>query len=101
MFDWLAEFYLTEGARGWPDDPARKPARRHKRWTRDYLAGLAREGGLECLERLGSELLLLFDGASSRMVVDGGPKVAREVAEQARRIATILIGAAAAEAGTR
>lgn len=112
VFDWLAEFYLTEGARGCaflnaaaespdPEDPARQAARRHKRWTRDFLAGLAGQAGLDCPERVGAELLLLVDGASSRMVVDGGPDVAREVAAQARRVAAVLVDAAAPAAGGR
>jgi hypothetical protein len=55
---------------------------------RDYLAGL------ECPQQLGSQLLLLVDGPSSRMVVDGDPRVAGVVAAQARQVAVLLIDAA-------
>src|SRR5256885_13311133 len=65
VFDWLAEFHAAEGARGCavlnaaaelpdPDDPARQVARRHKRWMRQFLAGLAAEAGAEDPARLGS-----------------------------------------------
>lgn len=105
VFDWLAEFYLAEGVRGCaflnaaaetpePGDPTREVARRHKCWTRDYLAGLAADAGLADPVRLGSELLLVVDGASSRMVVEGGPDTAREIASQAHRVATVLVDAA-------
>ncbi len=105
VFNWLAEFLAGEGARGCaflnaaaelpdPDDPARQVARRHKTWMREFLAGLAGQAGLSEPERLGSQLLLLVDGASSRLVVEGGPDATREVCTQARQAATVLIEAA-------
>ena len=112
VFDWLGEFYLTEGMRGCaflnaaaerpdPHGPGRRAARRHKRWTRDYPADLARQIGLECPQRLGSQLLLLVDGASSRMVVDGDPRVAGVAAAQACQVAALLIDSASVGAGPR
>ncbi len=114
VFDWLGEFYLTDGARGCAflnaaaetpdvDDPARIAAREHKQWTREYLAELAAAAGLADAERLGSQLLLLIDGASARMVVDGGTDgegvLAGEIAGQAREVAEILIAAHSSGAG--
>lgn len=114
VFDWLGEFYLCDGARGCAflnaaaeapdaDDPARQAAREHKQWTRQYLADLAAEAGLACASRLGSQLQLLIDGASARMVVDGGPddgaELAHEIAGQAREIAAIIIAAASSGTG--
>lgn len=103
VFDWLAEFYADEGRRGCaflnaaaetpdPNDRAREVARRHKRWTQDFLARLAGEAGVDDPERLGSKLLLLVDGASSRLVVEG--ESAREIAGQAREAAAVLLNAA-------
>lgn len=105
VFDWLGHFYLTDGVRGCaflnaaaenpdPEGPARRAARQHKRWTQNFLADLARDAGLDSPQRLGSQLLLLVDGASCRMVVDGDPKLAGEVAAQARQVAALLIDAA-------
>jgi hypothetical protein len=45
-------------------------------------------------ERLGSQLLLLIDGASSRMVAEGDSEMAPEIAEQARRVAAVVLDAA-------
>jgi hypothetical protein len=105
VFDWLADFYTEEGRRGCaflnaaaetpdPGDPARQVARRHKRWTQDFLAQLARDAGLDDPERLGSQLLLLIDGASSRMVAEGDSEMALEIAEQARHVAAVVLDAA-------
>jgi AcrR family transcriptional regulator len=110
VFDWLADWYVTEGSRGCaflnaaaelpdPADPGREVARRQKRWTRDYLAGLARQAGLADPERLGSQLLLLMDGASSRIAVEGAPgaveEVARQAAGDAKAAAALLLTVAA------
>ena len=106
VFDWLADFYAAEGRRGCaflnaaaeipdPADPARDVVGRHKRWTRDYLAELAAEAGLDDPGRIGSQLLLLIDGASSRLVVESDPAAGREIAGLARQAATVLIDAAA------
>jgi AcrR family transcriptional regulator len=105
VFDWLADFYTEEGRRGCaflnaaaetpdPGDPARQVARRQKRWTQDFLAQLARDAGLDDPERLGSQLLLLIDGASSRMVVEGDSEMALEIAEQACQVAAVVVDVA-------
>ena len=102
VFDWLAEFYGRDGARGCaflnaaaetPDSgaPAREIIRRQKRWMRGYLAELAGDAGLADPQRVGSQLLLLIDGASSRVLVEDGPDEAAEVTAQARQAATVLI----------
>ncbi len=104
VFDWLAEFWAGEGRRGCaflnaaaeipdPADPAREVIRRHKRWTRDYLARLGEQAGLRDPDRVGSQLLLLMDGASSRLVVETDPMVAREIAAVARQAAVVLLDA--------
>ena len=98
VFDWLAEWHETEGARGCafvnavaeladPAHPAREVARRHKRWMRDYLAGLAQEAGLSEPARLAGDLMLLVDGANARVLVEGDLAGARD----ARRVAAVLI----------
>lgn len=100
VFDWLAQWHETEGARGCafvnaaaeladPAHPAREIARRQKRWMRDYLAGLATEAGLSRPERLGADLMLLVDGANVRVLVDGDLAAAHD----ARRVAAVLIAA--------
>lgn len=76
-----------------PGDPVRQVARRQERWIRDFLAELAREAAADEPERLGSQLLLLMDGVSGRLVVEGS-QAAREIAGQARAAAAILLDAA-------
>jgi AcrR family transcriptional regulator len=105
VFDWLADFYVEEGRRGCaflnaaaetpdPGDPARQVALRQKRWTQDFLAQLARDARLDDPERVGSQLLLLIEGASSPMVVEGDSEMALEIAGQARRVAVVVLDAA-------
>ncbi len=98
VFDWLAVWHETEGARGCafvnaaaeladPAHPAREVARRHKRWMRDYLAGLAQEAALSEPARLAGDLMLLIDGANARVLVEGDLAGTRD----ARRVAAVLI----------
>jgi len=105
VFDGLADFYTEEGWSGCaflnaaavtpdPGNPARQVARRQKHLTQDFLAQLARDAGLDGPERFGSQLLLLIDGASSRMVVEVDSEVAVEIAEQARQVAAVVLDAA-------
>ncbi|MHB1486083.1 MAG: TetR/AcrR family transcriptional regulator [Acidimicrobiales bacterium] len=105
LFDWLAERYVEEGLHGCaflnaaaevPNraDPAREVVRRHKRWLRSYLAQLANQAGLDAPDELGSELLILMDGVSGRVVSERDASAVREVAGQARRVAALLIDAA-------
>ena len=100
VFDWLAKWHASEGARGCafvnaaaevadPANPAREVARHEKRWMREYVAGLAREAGLPEPARLGSDLMLLVDGANARVLVEGDLDAARD----ARRLAELLIDA--------
>jgi AcrR family transcriptional regulator len=116
VFDWLAVFYRTEGVRGCaflnaaaevaqPETAAREVAGRAKRWMAQYLAELAAASGLADPVELGAQLLMVIDGASGSMVVNGGlagqdkVEAAAQVAERARRIATALIEVA--DRGTR
>lgn len=106
VFDWLADFYVEEGRRGCaflnaaaetpdPGDPARQVARGQNSWTQDFLASSPATRGWTTPERLGSQLLLLIVGASSRMVVEGDSEMALEIAERARRVAAVVLDAAA------
>ena len=101
VFDWLAIWHASgAGERGCafvnaaaevagPGHPAREVARRHKRWMRDYLAGLAGEAGYSDPKRLGSDLMLLLDGANARVTVDGDLAAAAD----ARRLAEMILDA--------
>jgi AcrR family transcriptional regulator len=103
-FDWVDGVYRTDtGDRGCPflnaatelvgpdDEPAREVVRRHKRWWRELLAGLARDAGAdhESAARIASQLQLLFEGAHARVLVEGDLDAARA----ARRAAAVLLAA--------
>lgn len=101
LFDHLAEAQVAAGHRGCAfidaaaeltgdgDDAPRDVARAHKGWWRDLLAGLAGEAGADDPAALGEELLLLIDGALSRVLIerDTAPMV------RARHMAGVLIAA--------
>lgn len=98
VFDWLAELHATESARGCAfvnaaaeivgaTHPARAVVCLHKRWMRQYLGDLADRAGCAAPQRLGSDLMLLFDGANVRMLIEGD----LDAASDARRIAAVLI----------
>ena len=101
VFEWLATWHAGGGGeRGCafvnasaevsgPGHPAREVARRHKRWMREYLAGLAAEAGFSDPKRLGADLMLLVDGANARVTVDGDLAAATD----ARCLAAIIIDA--------
>lgn len=106
VFDWLAEVYAGEARRGCAfviaaaetpraDQPAREIIRRHKQWMTEFLTGLADDAGLANPAQLGSWLLLLIDGASSRVLVEAGEGSASErideIVQQTRRAAEVLI----------
>ncbi len=101
VFDWLAAWFSASGNRGCafvnasveivePDHPAREVARAHKRWMRGRLAELAAAAGVGDPAQMGSDLMILIDGANARMVVGGDPGVAAD----ARRMAEVLLDAA-------
>ncbi|MDQ1029469.1 AcrR family transcriptional regulator [Streptomyces umbrinus] len=80
VFDWLAEGHGRSGFRGCPftnaavelhdpKHPARVVISDYKNWLRDTLTHLAVEAGLTDPQGLGSDLLLLIDGANARVVV--------------------------------
>lgn len=106
VFGYLEQFYEREGARGCAflnaaaelvDAEAGAAARAavvgEKRWLLDLLTDLARGAGLSEPERLGSQLLLLVDGVSGRVVV-GGPVAARAALHDAVRAAELLVASA-------
>jgi AcrR family transcriptional regulator len=103
VFEWLAGFYSSGGARGCAfvnaaaelaeGEPGRAAAAREKAWLRGELARRARAAGLRDPERLASRLALLVDGVAARVVVDGHGAAEDAVAD-ATAAARALIGAA-------
>ncbi|WP_026820853.1 TetR/AcrR family transcriptional regulator [Arthrobacter castelli] len=82
VFDWLASWLAESGIRGCgflnaaaeipdPADPARAVITNHKRWMRNRLTDLAREAGVAEPAEFGEALLLLIDGVSARVSVEG------------------------------
>lgn len=107
VFTWLADWYERDGARGCaflnaaaelvdPEDPARLVVRREKRWLAEFLAQLASDAGLRRPEQLASQLLLLIDGVSGRVLVQG-IQAAPVVIAEATPVAVMLITAARAD----
>lgn len=105
VFAWLASWYQRQGTRGCgflnaaaelpdPHDAARLVISGEKRWLAQFLADLCRDAGLRNPARLGSQLLLLIDGVSGRVLVHG-QKAAVEVVREAADAAALLIAAAA------
>jgi len=101
VFDWLGAWHASEATRGCAflnaaaeltdqTDPARRVIAQHKRWLRDQLALLSSEAGLVNPEEVGEELLLLVEGANTRMLVEGD----LGAAPRARRAADAVIEAA-------
>ncbi len=103
VFEWLADFYVRDGARGCAfvnaavelaeGTPGRAAAAREKAWLRGELARRARAEGLHDPDVLASRLALLIDGVAARVVVDGHEAAARTVAD-ATDAARALIAAA-------
>ncbi|MER7789585.1 hypothetical protein [Streptomyces sp. NPDC097640] len=82
VFDWLALGHAKPGFRGCPftnaaveitdpNHPVRAVILAYKNWLRMTLSGLAAEAGLPDPEELGSDLLLLIDGANARVLISG------------------------------
>lgn len=96
LFDWLASYQESADCRGCAFlnaavelvgseyEPARRVVSRHKRWWRSVFEEAAAQAGIAEAARLGDMLLLLFDGANARVLVehDTWPvAVARRAAE--------------------
>ena len=101
VFAYLASWYEREGARGCAflnaaaelpggDDAARLAVVAEKDWLRGFLADLAAGAGLQHADRLASQLLLLIDGVSGRVVVHGR-SAAREALADASSVAEMLV----------
>lgn len=99
VFDWLASGHQRDGFRGCPftnaavelpdpDDPARLVIADYKLRLCDVFVGLATEAGLADPRQVGSELLMLVDGANARVVVTGD----RTAMLQAKAAAAKLVG---------
>jgi AcrR family transcriptional regulator len=96
IFDWLALSHVKKGFRGCPftnaavelpepDHPARRVISEYKRWLRGMFTDLARQANCADADALGLALLMLVDGANTRMVVDGDHTAihaAKEIAAQ-------------------
>ncbi|MFJ9412407.1 TetR/AcrR family transcriptional regulator [Streptomyces sp. NPDC101393] len=105
VFDWLAEGHGRSGFRGCPftnaavelpdpEHPARAVISGYKNWLRNTLARLAEDAGLTEPDELGSDLLLLIDGANSRVVVaDDRTAMGRARSAAARLIACARVRA--------
>jgi AcrR family transcriptional regulator len=103
VFAYLAGFYEREGARGCAflnaaaelgdaGDAGHRAVVAEKRWLEAFLAGLAAEAALEAPERIASQLLLLIDGVSGRVVVHGREAAPQALADAAQA-AELLIAA--------
>jgi AcrR family transcriptional regulator len=85
VFDWLEGFYRDEGARGCAflnaaaEGAGEEAVRAEKRWLRGFLEEITGD------ERRGSQLLLLLDGISGRVVVEG-PSAAPAAIADARAL---------------
>jgi AcrR family transcriptional regulator len=104
VFAWLGDWYARDGARGCgflnaaaelsdPDEPGRSVVMREKRWLTDLLAELNREAGLRDPERLASQLLLLIDGVSSRVLVWGPAAAPAAIGDATHAAAALIAGA--------
>jgi AcrR family transcriptional regulator len=77
VFDYLADFYACDGSRGCAflnaaaEGAAPEAVAAEKRWLEGFLTAVARSAGRPDPERTGSQLLLLVDGISGRVVVQG------------------------------
>ncbi|MCX4734107.1 hypothetical protein [Streptomyces sp. NBC_01363] len=72
-------------------EAARLVVRQHKRWWRGRFESLAAAAGLSEPERAADELLVLFEGASARVVVEQNTEPVRT----AQRMAADLLDRAA------
>ncbi|MGO4418792.1 TetR/AcrR family transcriptional regulator [Streptomyces sp. MCAF7] len=97
VFDWLARGHAKPGFRGCPftnaavelpdaDHPARAVILAYKTSLRTTLAELAADAGLADPEELGSDLLLLIDGANARVVHSGDRTAMRRAGSAAARL---------------
>ena len=82
VFDWLGAWHGDAAARGCaflnaaaelpdPGHPARQTVSRYKSELRARMSELAAQSGVADPDDLAYELLMLVDGASSRVLVDG------------------------------
>jgi len=104
IFDWYADWYAHDGARGCaflnaaaevpdPADPVRLAVRAEKRWLHGLLAELARDDALRDPDAVGVQLLLLIDGVGARVLVEG-PPAGRSAVGHAAAAAAALVAAA-------
>ena len=106
VFDWLASGHSRVGFRGCPfsnaavelpdpGHPARRVILAYKTWLRDTLADLAGQAGLDQPSEVADALLLLIDGANTRVLITGDTTAMG----RAKAAAIRLIGVADMETG--
>ncbi|HEX4215768.1 MAG TPA: TetR/AcrR family transcriptional regulator [Candidatus Dormibacteraeota bacterium] len=97
VFDWLTAWHGDPASRGCaflnaaaelpdPGHPARQTVSRYKAQLRGRMSELAAECGVSDPDDLAYELLLLIDGASSRVLVDGDADAYQRAAAAAARL---------------
>ena len=100
LFDRFIDGHRNAGFRGCPftlaaaelpdpEHPARVPIREYKEWLRGRLTDLCRERGTASPEQMGSTLMLLIDGANTRVITTGD----RSAMTEARASARLLLDA--------
>jgi AcrR family transcriptional regulator len=77
-----------------PEHPAQQVVRRHKQRFKSWMRSRARAAGAANPELLARQLMIVYDGAQARSLVEHSSAPARD----ARQIASLLIDAAVAPA---
>jgi AcrR family transcriptional regulator len=101
VFQWLADWYVRDGARGCgfvnaaaelpdPEDPGRHAAQAEKRWLADTLERLSVQAHAQRPDELASQMLLLLDGVAARVVVHGHQQAAPAVAAATSAARTLI-----------
>ena len=98
IFDWLYERYSSDSSRGCafvkataemsdPNHIANQVSRRHKLEVRQLIADIAHRDALPNYASLASDLMILMDGTSTRVLVESDVAIAL----QAKRLAGWII----------
>jgi AcrR family transcriptional regulator len=73
-----------------PEHPAQKVVRRHKQRFKSWMRSRARAAGAADPDRLARQLMIVYDGAQARALVEHSSRPVRD----ARQVASVLIDAA-------
>lgn len=74
-----------------PGHPARTIARRHKKTVEDLLAGLLDKAGVACANERAREVMLLWEGSLTLMLIHGDQSYAEAAKRAAIRLLTDLV----------